>query len=138
MLNVFKNYLSHSTIYGFFIMALVGMYYIVSNGLLFDYLFWFFIPIILAPFYEWYVHKYQLHRELTKKEGWYRRYQIIPVSYTHLRAHETLRYLQGANWSLILSGSLWCPWCNIIWYLLYQPSFFVSSLCSWYLWTYHS
>ena len=77
MLSVFRNYFSHSTIFGFMIMAIAGLYYIFSTDLFFDYLVWFFIPIILAPFYEWYVHKYQLHKQLTKKDGWYRRYQIV-------------------------------------------------------------
>ena len=54
-------------------MALLGLYYILVNDLLLSHLVWFFIPIILAPFYEWYVHKYQLHAELNKKEGWCRR-----------------------------------------------------------------
>jgi hypothetical protein len=77
MISVFKNYFSHSTIYGFAVFATSGLYYIFETNLIYDYLYWFFIPILLAPFYEWYVHKYQLHRELTKKEGWYRKYQIV-------------------------------------------------------------
>jgi len=59
MLSVFKNYFSHSTIYGFVLMAAFGIFFIVSSSLLVEYLLWFFIPIVLAPFYEWYVHKYQ-------------------------------------------------------------------------------
>jgi len=50
MLSVFKNYFSHSTIYGFFIMAVIGFYYIVANGLLSEYLFWFFIPNYSSAF----------------------------------------------------------------------------------------
>ena len=77
MLTVLKNYFSHSTVIGFFLFLISGLYFITSSSLLIDNFYWFFVPIILAPFYEWYVHKYQLHAELTKKDGWYRRYQIL-------------------------------------------------------------
>ena len=77
MLIVLKNYISHSTVIGFFLFLIAGLYFITSSSLLIDNFYWFFVPIILAPFYEWYVHKYQLHAELTKKDGWYRRYQIL-------------------------------------------------------------
>lgn len=35
-----------------------------------------FLVIIFAPFYEWYAHKYVLHKELTPKDGWLKKFQI--------------------------------------------------------------
>ena len=115
MLSVFKNYFSHSTIYGFVLMAVFGLFFIISNSLLTDYLFWFFIPIILAPFYEWYVHKYQLHRELTKKEGWYRRYQIV-LHHGHHKDPDNIK-LQFAPWRYLIYtyGQVYLLYSLILW-----------------------
>ena len=100
MASVFKNYFAHSTIVGFILMAIIGVLYIVSTGLITEYLIWLFIPILLAPFYEWYVHKYQLHTELSKKEGWYRRYQII-LHHGHHRDPDNIK-LQFAPWRYLI------------------------------------
>ena len=34
------------------------------------------LVILFAPFYEWYAHKFILHKELTKKDSWFREFQI--------------------------------------------------------------
>ena len=115
MLSVFRNYFSHSTILGFIIMAIFSLYYILVNGLLLDHLVWFFIPIALAPFYEWYVHKYQLHAELTKKEGWYRRYQIV-LHHGHHRDPDNIK-LQFAPWRYLIYayGQVYLLYALIFW-----------------------
>ena len=115
MLSVFRNYFSHSTILGFIIMAIFSLYYILVNGLLLNHLVWFFIPIALAPFYEWYVHKYQLHAELTKKEGWYRRYQIV-LHHGHHRDPDNIK-LQFAPWRYLIYayGQVYLLYALIFW-----------------------
>ena len=35
-----------------------------------------FLAIIFAPFYEWYAHKFILHKELTTQDGWIKKFQI--------------------------------------------------------------
>ena len=100
MSSVFKNYFSHSTVIGFIFMAVFGAFYIFNTGLINEYLIWIFIPILLAPFYEWYVHKYQLHVELTKKDGWYRRYQIV-LHHGHHRDPDNIK-LQFAPWRYLI------------------------------------
>lgn len=35
---------------------------------------WFFLPILLAPFYEWFAHRFILHAKLPKKDGWYKNF----------------------------------------------------------------
>jgi hypothetical protein len=100
MSSVFKNYFSHSTVIGFILMAVFGVFYIFNTGLINEYLIWIFIPILLAPFYEWYVHKYQLHVELTKKDGWYRRYQIV-LHHGHHRDPDNIK-LQFAPWRYLI------------------------------------
>ena len=100
MSSVFKNYFSHSTVIGFILMAVFGAFYIFNTGLINEYLIWIFIPILLAPFYEWYVHKYQLHVELTKKDGWYRRYQIV-LHHGHHRDPDNIK-LQFAPWRYLI------------------------------------
>ena len=115
MLQVFKNYLSHSTVIGFFFFLFTGIYFITSSSLLIDNIYWFFIPIILAPFYEWYVHKYQLHAELTKKDGWYRRYQIL-LHHGHHRDPDNIK-LQFAPWRYLI--------------YIYGQTYFLYSLIMW-------
>ena len=100
MSSVFKNYFSHSTVIGFILMAVFGAFYIFNTGLINEYLIWIFIPILLAPFYEWYVHKYQLHVELTKKDGWYRRYQIV-LHHGHHRDPDNIK-LKFAHWIYLI------------------------------------
>ena len=34
------------------------------------------LVIFLAPIYEWYAHKFILHKELTDKNKWLRKFQI--------------------------------------------------------------
>ena len=34
------------------------------------------LVILFAPFYEWYAHKFILHKELTIKDNWFREFQI--------------------------------------------------------------
>ena len=34
------------------------------------------LVVFLAPLYEWYVHKFILHKELTNKNNWLRKFQI--------------------------------------------------------------
>ena len=100
MFTVFKNYFSHSTVIGFFILSIAALYFVLSNSLLDDHFYWIFVPIVLAPFYEWYVHKYQLHAELTKKNGWYRRYQIL-LHHGHHRDPDNIK-LQFAPWRYLI------------------------------------
>ena len=100
MLSIFKNYFTHSTITGFIVLSALGFYFIIETNLLSEHIFWFFIPIILAPFVEWLVHKYTLHKQLTEKEGWYRRYQIV-LHHGHHRDPDNIK-LQFAPWRYLI------------------------------------
>ena len=96
-------------------MAVLGVFYIFNTGLINEYLIWIFIPIILAPFYEWYVHKFQLHTELTKKDGWYRRYQIV-LHHGHHRDPDNIK-LQFAPWRYLIYtyGQVYLFYSLILW-----------------------
>ena len=36
----------------------------------------FILVIFLAPFYEWYAHKFILHKQLNEKDNWLKKFQI--------------------------------------------------------------
>jgi len=75
LLVIFKNFFAHNSIRYLLLFAFL-------SGLLINYLgLWSEWPLMLlvilfAPFYEWYAHKFILHMELTKKDSWFREFQI--------------------------------------------------------------
>jgi len=75
LLIVFKNFFTHTTI------RFLILFSIVSGSLVHFFELWnkwplMFLVIIFAPFYEWYAHKHVLHKELTPKDGWLKKFQI--------------------------------------------------------------
>ena len=75
MLNIFQNFFKHNTIRFLILFSII-------SGLLVNYLdLWgkwplMILAVIFAPFYEWYAHKFILHKELTPNKNWMRDFQI--------------------------------------------------------------
>lgn len=75
MLNILQNFFKHNTIRFLILFSII-------SGLIVDYLdLWskwplMILAVIFAPFYEWYAHKFILHKELTPTKSWMRDFQI--------------------------------------------------------------
>jgi hypothetical protein len=72
---VAKHYFTEPSIWIYIIFALILGYYAYINNYLQQYWYLFLVLIIVAPFYEWFAHKYILHLligntfDVPKKEG---------------------------------------------------------------------
>lgn len=91
MKKVFQNYFSHPLVLSLWILFIVMLGVIIFSGLLVKHWLWFFLPIIIAPFYEWYAHKFLLHAKLSKKFKALREFQIKLHHEHHRQPHE-LKY----------------------------------------------
>jgi len=68
MKRVFRYYFSHYTIWIYIAFAVLLLYFSVSYGYLKTYWFALFFPLIIAPFFEWVVHKYVLHMQIGNRK----------------------------------------------------------------------
>ncbi|EQC47978.1 sterol desaturase family protein [Bacteriovorax sp. Seq25_V] len=69
MVKVFNLYFKHPLIWVYLILSLIMLIYLASKNLLLPYSYLFLI-LIIAPFYEWLLHKYVLHgRALNESEA---------------------------------------------------------------------
>ena len=83
MKEVFKPYLNHRTVQTLITLSVILLVIISFSGLLLQHALWLTVPIIIAPFYEWYAHKFLLHAKLSKSKGWFRNFQIRLHHYHH-------------------------------------------------------
>ncbi|MFZ9034579.1 MAG: sterol desaturase family protein [Francisellaceae bacterium] len=100
MKQVFKPYFKHGLIITLWIFFFIMLAIIVSTGLLFSHFWWLLLPVILAPIYEWYAHKFLLHAALSKKPGWFRRFQIR-LHHAHHREPQNYKLL-FAPWQAVI------------------------------------
>jgi hypothetical protein len=76
MQDVFKIYFAHRTVQVLWFVFFAFLALTLDLGVFRMHWWWLFLPIIIAPFYEWYAHKYLLHAQLSKKRGKFRDFQI--------------------------------------------------------------
>lgn len=78
MNTVIKEYFSHKSIivYLLLLVVLLTLSYLIEPIRFFSSLWIFFIPIVLAPFAEWILHKYSLHRIVDPK--------LAPKAYNYM------------------------------------------------------
>lgn len=77
MLNqVFKVYLRHNLVIALFVFAFIMLIVCLKLGIFFHYAWLAILPIAIAPFYEWYTHKFVLHAKLSTKYLAIRKFQI--------------------------------------------------------------
>lgn len=75
MKKVASLYFSHPSVWTYIGIGAAGGYFAFSQGFMEDHWYVMFAPVIIAPFFEWFAHKYILHMqignviEVDKKEG---------------------------------------------------------------------
>ncbi|WP_235826792.1 sterol desaturase family protein [Facilibium subflavum] len=135
MKQVFIPYLQHKTVQTLILLFSILLITLITTGLLWQHFLWIFVPIIIAPFYEWYAHKFLLHAKLSKKPGWFRDFQIRlhhghhrePQDFTLLFApwlaiiiHLIQTYLLFALLTLSFTTALVAFTFGILYYLFYE------------------
>ncbi len=101
MLIVFKPYLQHNTVRSLIAIGCVFFLIILFSGLLVAHWVWIFLPIVLAPFYEWYAHKFLLHANLVSKPLWFRSFQIR-LHHAHHREPQNFQLLFAPPMAIII------------------------------------
>ena len=66
MIKVYKTYFSHLSIKIYLVLNIFILLYLIKSESLTKYYYMFFV-LLLAPFYEWIVHKYFLHKPFESK-----------------------------------------------------------------------
>ncbi len=115
MKSILKVYFSHRTIQILWFFFLTFLAIIIETDILSIHFWWLFLPIIIAPFYEWYAHKYLLHAQLSKKPGWFRNFQIR-LHHAHHKYPQNIELL-------------FAPWPAIILHLV--QTYVLFALLSW-------
>ena len=72
---IFNNFFKHHTIRFLIIFSIISGY-LVDHFNLWNKWPLFILVIFLAPFYEWYAHKFILHKQLNEKDNWLKKFQI--------------------------------------------------------------
>jgi hypothetical protein len=93
MADIWKNYVTHLPVQLLMLSLAACIYGIASLSLWASWP-WLLLVVVSAPFYEWVLHKYVLHRQLDPKPGFMRDYQIRLHHGHHLRPDD--RALQFA------------------------------------------
>ena len=65
---VFSPYLKHRTVQTLIALSLALIITPLSMGVLQAHFWWIFLPVVIAPFHEWYAHKFLLHAKLIQKK----------------------------------------------------------------------
>ena len=76
MREIFKNYFAHQMVISLWLLFLFFLGLCIYNDLLIKYPLWALLTLIIAPFYEWYTHKFLLHAKLSTRFDWLRKFQI--------------------------------------------------------------
>lgn len=100
MQEVFKVYFLHRTVQVLWLLCFAFLALSIYLGVFSSFWWWLFLPIIIAPFYEWYAHKYLLHAKLTEKHGVFRNFQIR-LHHGHHKYPQNVELL-FAPWSAII------------------------------------
>jgi len=64
---MFKTYISHPTIWAYLVLLGMAGSYALEHGLIEKHWPFFILPLFVSPFFEWFVHKYALHRIIDRK-----------------------------------------------------------------------
>ncbi len=101
MKKMLKGYFTHSTIIGLWILFFTCLAICIETGLLQNHYIWLVLPVIIAPFYEWYTHKFILHAQLPKKNGLLRK-MMIRLHHGHHRHPQNYELLFAPIWAVII------------------------------------
>ncbi|MFT6834681.1 MAG: putative membrane metal-binding protein [Francisellaceae bacterium] len=101
MKKMLKGYFTHSTIIGLWVLFFIMLYICLTTQLLKNYYFLLILPVIIAPFYEWYVHKYVLHKQLPEKNNLLRR-SLIRLHHDHHRHPQNYDLLFAPVWAVVI------------------------------------
>ena len=96
-----KNYFSHSTIIGLWLLLILMIAVCAQLGLCQKYALWGLLPILIAPFYEWVMHKYVLHDQLPKQDC-LRRRMMIRLHHGHHREPQNYQLLFAPVWAVAI------------------------------------
>ncbi|MCW5589836.1 MAG: sterol desaturase family protein [Legionellales bacterium] len=101
MKTMLKIYFSHPTIWGlwFLFAVLCGLNWHLH--LFTHHSLWLILPVILAPFYEWFAHKYLLHAKLPQNDGLLKRF-LLRLHHDHHRDPKNIRLLFAPVSALII------------------------------------
>jgi len=100
MKKIWLIFIRSPLILGLIVLFLIFLYICTSTGLLVRYFFLIPLPIIVAPFYEWMMHKYVLHANLSEKFRYLRDFQIR-LHHQHHKTPENVRF-QFAPWEAVV------------------------------------
>ena len=64
MKTMFKHYFSHPSVWTYIFIAIGLLAYLIIENVLIHYYWVIGLPIIIAPFFEWFAHKYILHAKI--------------------------------------------------------------------------
>lgn len=67
MKNMLKAYFGYGPFYFYFVILSIQTFYIFKTGLFFKHWYWLLIIPFVNPFFEWVVHKYILHAQISAK-----------------------------------------------------------------------
>ncbi|MCF6776680.1 sterol desaturase family protein [Thiotrichales bacterium 19X7-9] len=91
MPSVFKNYFFHPLVLCLWVLFFLCLIVSIISQLFIDYWYWALLPIVIAPFYEWYAHKFLLHAKLSTKYKKLRSFQI-KLHHEHHKQPHSLKY----------------------------------------------
>ena len=116
MVEIWKNYVTHLPVQ-LLIASLAACLYAIDSLSLYAAWPWLLLVVVSAPFYEWVLHKYVLHRQLDDKPGFMRDYQIRLHHGHHL--YPERRDLQFAPNSaiIIMFIQLYATYAALFWLL---------------------
>jgi dihydroceramide fatty acyl 2-hydroxylase len=86
-----RLYFTHPTNALLFTFLLLLASYTYISGLFAHHYLLLFIPVVVAPFYEWLAHKYILHKKMPKSQFWQR--YMIRLHYGHHKAPADVKLL---------------------------------------------
>lgn len=96
-----KNYFGHSTIIGLWILLAIMITWCAYLDLWQQYYLWGILPIVIAPFYEWFTHKFVLHAKLPE-ENCLRRRMMIRLHHGHHREPQNYQLLFAPVWAVVI------------------------------------
>lgn len=91
MISVFKLYFGHLVNYLYFAIIFILLYISLETGALANY--WFLVfSLLIAPWYEWYVHKYFLHKRYFSQNPKVQNY-YDSIHFFHHNDPKVVRYI---------------------------------------------
>lgn len=96
-----KNYFFHPTIISLFILFFISLTFLLHADLLPHYFLLLFLPIPIAPFYEWLMHKFVLHQPFPKNNKFWRK-QIARLHHAHHYEPRSIPLLFAPAWAVLI------------------------------------